>query len=128
MQGEIEIILGGKPQKLKYCMRAIEENQRLLAESKGPIYYSTTANTVALIYAGLLSQYYYEKKDVDFSKEDVSGWVYELFDEENGMEQINAVMDCFLSCNAYKNLQKSTDEDKKKSSNGMTSTPLLSES
>lgn len=125
MQGEIEIILGGKPRKLKYSMWAIEENQRLLAESKGPIYYSTTANTLSLIYAGLLNQYRFEKKDVDFSKEDVSAWVYELFDEENGMEQINAVMDCFLSCNAFKNLQKSAEEDKKKS-NGMTSTPLPS--
>ncbi len=124
MEGDITIILGGQPRKLKFSMWAIEKNQELLAENRGPIHYSTTANTTAIIYAGLANQYRIEKKELDFNLLDVTGWVYDLFDSDTGFEQIDTVVQAFTTCNAYKNLQKN-NEDKKKS-NGMMSTASLS--
>ena len=93
----IKVNLGGQERGLKFNQLAVEvfaKNINLEAVQISSVY--------AMFYAGLIGNCVAKKVDQDFTFEQVTEWVDELF--ENDPDKIKAVDACFSETQFYKNL------------------------
>ena len=104
MNSRIEINLGGK-------LRGIRFNQiSLEIFSKNIVPEAPLASSIyATFYAGLYGECVVKREDIDFTLEDVSGWVDDLYNE-NKREEIRKVCEMWEETNYYREWMKGFQE------------------
>lgn len=117
MNGYISIEIGGKKRGLKFGMLAVPKiGEAALKLQNDDVLSSQLA--VEMFYWGMVNNCVVKQTDQDFTYEDVTNWVEEMWFDEQGQEAIKAVLKTFseskVVTNGAKLLDSLDDETKKK--------------
>jgi hypothetical protein len=112
MNGFMSIELGGKLRSIRFGMLAYEHLLTTVAKEDGKV-----KSTAKVIYAGLLNAAEVSDSPIDFTFNEVYGWIDELMCSPEGNKTILSIEKCFEESNMYQNILKPQVE--KKSANAL---------
>ncbi len=99
--GYIEVTLGGKPMGLKFNMAANDELVRRVHKHNGKL--SEAQMAYIVIFSGLLGNYVAKDIDMDFTFEQVTEWVDDLY-VKNEQDILVKVLEVYTTTQQYKKL------------------------
>ena len=93
----IQINIGGKDRGLKFNQLSLEVYTKHIDYNNAVV----TSTIYATFYAGLIGNCYVKKEEPDFTFEDVTNWVDEIFDSGR-KDEIEKVCDAWAETYVYK--------------------------
>ncbi|RZJ86317.1 MAG: hypothetical protein EOO20_18550 [Chryseobacterium sp.] len=103
----MSIELGGKIRSIRFGMLAYENLLTTVAKEDGKV-----KSTAKVIYAGLLNASEVSDSTIDFTFNDIYGWIDELMCSPEGNKTILSIEKCFEESNMYQNILKPQIEKK----------------
>lgn len=124
--GYISVNLGGKQRGVKFGMYALTMFSKRTGKTLVPDDVITIKQAADIVYCGLVNNCIVKEVDTDFTYEDVTDWVEEMFFDEKGQETLSKIIETFSNSRAIKHGQKLNEEldESKKNLNSTTGTPL----